>query len=135
MIGLDTNIIVRYLVRDDPIQTEKAVGLLERGLRGLTEHNPGFVSVVVIVETAWVIKRVYGFADAEVATAIERLLEADNVIVENEQAVFAAMRALKERRGSFADALIGNISSQVGCSHTLTFDRKALRLPGFTLLE
>jgi hypothetical protein len=80
---------------------------------------------VVIVETAWVIKRIYGFADAEVAAAIESLLEANNVIVENEQAVFAAMRALKEGRGSLADSLIGNISSRVGCFHTLTFDRKA----------
>jgi predicted nucleic-acid-binding protein len=132
MIGLDTNIVVRYLVQDDPIQTEKVVGLFERRL---TEHDPGFVSVVVIIETAWVIENIYDFTDIAIAAAIEGLLAADNVIVENEQAVFAAIRTLKEGHGSFADALIGKICSQVGCSHTLTFDRKALRLPGFTLLE
>jgi len=131
VIGLDTNIIVRYLVRDDLVQTQKAVRLFERRL---TEEDPGFISVAVVLETAWVIEKIYEFTDVEIATAIEGLLQADNLVVENEQAVFAAMRILKEGHGSLADALIGNICSQVGCSYTLTFDRKASRLPGFTLL-
>src|SRR6202162_2564824 len=126
MIGLDTNIVVRYLVRDDSIQTGKAVELFERRL---TEGNPGFISVVTIVETTWVIKQAYDFADAEVAAAIERLLRADTLFVENEREVFAAMTALKDGRGSFADALIGEICARAGCLCTLTFDRKAaLRL-------
>ena len=102
--------------------------------RRLTEENPGFISVVVVLETAWVIEKIYDFTDVEIATAIEGLLQADNLVVENEQAVFAAMRTLKEGHGSLADALIGNICCQVECSYTLTFDRKASRLPGFTLL-
>ncbi|HKO09435.1 MAG TPA: type II toxin-antitoxin system VapC family toxin [Alphaproteobacteria bacterium] len=130
MIGLDTNVVVRYLAQDDPVQSPKATELIEGRL---TEEDPGFVSVVAMAETAWVLERAYGLADAEVAAAIERVLQVDVLLVENEQEVFTAMIALKEARGSFADALIGALGASAGCSRTLTFDRKALRLPGFAL--
>ena len=130
MIGLDSNILIRYLAQDDPIQSRKATELIERRL---TEDDPGFVSVVAMVETAWVLERAYGLAEDEIAAAIERTLQADVLVVENEQEVFTAMIALKERRGSFADALIGALGVRAGCSRTLTFDRKALRLSGFAL--
>ena len=128
MIGLDTNVVVRYLTQDDAVQSAKATDLFERGL---TEEEPGFVSVVAIVETAWVLERVYGLMAEELAAAIERMLEVNVLIVESEQEVFTAMLAVKEGRGSFADALIGALSAKVGCSHTVTFDQKALRLPAF----
>jgi predicted nucleic-acid-binding protein len=131
VIGLDTNILVRYLAQDDPIQSPKATALIEERL---TEENPGFVSVVAMVETAWVLDRAYGLADHEIAAAIERTLQADVLVVENEQEVFAAMIALKEGHGSFADALIGGLGGRAGCTRTLTFDRKAARLPGFEFL-
>jgi predicted nucleic-acid-binding protein len=131
MTGLDTNVIVRYLAQDDPIQSPTATDLIERRL---TEESPGFLSVVATVETVWVLERSYGFGDEEIAAAIERLLQADVLVVENEQEVFAAMIALKEGDGSFADALIGALGAKAGCSRTLTFDRKALRLPEFELL-
>ncbi len=130
MIGLDTNILVRYLAQDDPLQSPKATDLIERRL---TEDEPGFVSVVAMVETAWVLERAYGLADDDIAAAIERTLQADVLVVENEQEVFSAMIALKEGRGSFADALIGALGMRAGCSRTLTFDHEALRLPGFEL--
>jgi predicted nucleic-acid-binding protein len=128
MIGLDTNIIVRYLTQDDPIQSAVATEIMEQRL---SEDNPGFVSIVAIVEVVWVLDRVYGMAPPEVAAAVERLLQADVLIMENEQEVFTAMIALKEDRGSFADALVAQLGTRAGCAHTLTFDRKALRLPGF----
>jgi predicted nucleic-acid-binding protein len=128
MIGLDTNVVVRYLTQDDAVQSVKATDLFERGL---TEEEPGFVSVVAMVETAWVLERVYGLMAEELAAAIERMLEVNVLIVESEQEVFTAMIAVKEGRGSFADALIGALSAKVGCSHTVTFDQKALRLPAF----
>ena len=131
MIGLDTNILVRHLVQDDPVQSPKATALIEERL---TEGNPGFISTVVMVETAWVLERSYALADHEIAGAIERILQIESLIVENQPEVFTAMTALKEGRGSFADALIGAINNQAGCSQTFTFDRKALRLPGFELL-
>jgi predicted nucleic-acid-binding protein len=130
MIGLDTNILVRYLTQDDPLQSGKATDLIERRL---TEEAPGFVSVVAMVEIAWVLERAYHLADADIAEAIERILQADALVVESEQEVFIAMTALQEGRGTFADALIGALADRAGCSGTLTFDRKALRLPGFAL--
>jgi predicted nucleic-acid-binding protein len=130
MIGLDTNILVRYLTQDDPLQSPKATDLIERRL---TEEDPGFVSVVAMAEIAWVLERAYRLADADIAEAIERILQADALVVESEQEVFTAMTALQEGRGTFADALIGALADKAGCSGTLTFDRKALRLPGFAL--
>jgi predicted nucleic-acid-binding protein len=130
MIGLDTNILVRYLAQDDPVQSPMATDIIE--LR-LTEENPGFISVVAIVETVWVLDRAYGLADDEIAVALERMLQANTLMVENEQEVFAATMALKEGVGSFADALIGALGARAGCARTLTFDKTALRLPGFEL--
>jgi len=130
MIGLDTNILVRYLTQDDPVQSPAATDIIEFRL---TDENPGFISIVAMVETVWVLDRAYGFADEEIAAALERLLQADTLVVENEQEVFTAMIALKEGNGSFADGLIGAIGIKAGCTRTLTFDKAALRLPGFEL--
>ena len=130
MIGLDTNILVRYFAQDDPVQSPAATEIIERRL---TVENRGFVSIVAMVETVWVLDRAYGLADQEIAAAIERTLQADILIVENEQEVFTAMITFKNGRGSFADALIAALGSRAGCDRTLTFDQKALRLPGFEL--
>jgi predicted nucleic-acid-binding protein len=130
MIGLDTNILVRYLAQDDPVQSAKATEVIERRL-GLATR--GFVSVVTMAETVWVLDRAYGLTDREIAAAIERMLQVEVLVVENEQEVFAAMVTLKQGRGAFADALIAELGARAGCIHTLTFDKKALRLPGFKL--
>jgi len=128
MIGLDTNILVRHLTQDDPVQSPKATEIIERQL---TRNNPGFVSVVAMVETVWVLDSVYRFADREIAEAVERTLQVDYLIVEDEQEVFTAMVTLKEGRGSFADALIAALGARAGCVRTLTFDHKGLRMEGF----
>jgi len=131
MIGLDTNILIRYLTQDDPVQSAKATRILEHRL---TLKNPGFVSVVAMVETVWVLDRAYGLTALEIAKAVERLLQVEVLAVENEQEVFTAMVALKQGRGSFADALIAELGARVGCSRTLTFDQKEVRLPAFELV-
>jgi predicted nucleic-acid-binding protein len=128
VIGLDTNVIVRYLTQDDLVQSPRPVRLIERQL---TDDNPGFICVVAIAEAAWVLERTYGFSAVQVAAGIERILQADVLVVENEQQVFTAMIAQRQGRGSFADALISALGRRAGCSVTSTFDRKALRLPGF----
>jgi len=130
VIGLDTNILVRYLTQDNPIQSARAREIVERRL---TEEKPGFVSIVAMVETVWVLQRAYGLRPHEIVGAVERMLQTDVLVVENEQEVFTAMIALKEGQGSFADAVIAALGARVGCSSTLTFDRRALRLPGFEL--
>jgi predicted nucleic-acid-binding protein len=130
MISLDTNILVRYITQDDPVQSLKATEIVERQL---TDTNHGFVSVVALAEVVWVLDRAYGFTSLEIATAVERMLQIDVLIIENEQEVFAAMVLLKRCHGSFADALIAELGTSAGCIHTLTFDNKAARLPGFKL--
>jgi predicted nucleic-acid-binding protein len=128
MIGLDSNILVRYLTQDHPIQSAKATEVIEQRL---TEENPGFISIVAMVETVWVLDRAYDLSTQEIAAAVERMLQTAVLLVENEQEIFTAMIALKEGQGSFADAVIAALGSRAGCSCTLTFDRKALRLSGF----
>src|SRR5258706_15138960 len=98
MIGLDTNILVRYLVQDDPVQSRQATHIIERRL---SEAEPGFISLVAMVEMVWVLDRTYGVPPLEVAAAVERLLAIDTLVVENEHEVFTAMSALKDGRGSF----------------------------------
>jgi predicted nucleic-acid-binding protein len=131
MIGLDTNILVRYLTQDDPLQSAKASEILERRL---TLRNPGYVSVVAMVETVWVLDRAYGLTAQEIAAAVERMLQVEVLLIENEQEVFSAMVALRQGHGSFADALIAGLGARAGCTRTLTFDQKATRLPGFQLV-
>jgi predicted nucleic-acid-binding protein len=128
VIGLDTNVLVRYIMQDDPVQSAKATAWIEKRL---TAENPGFISVVAVAEAVWVLERSYGVADQDIAATIERLLQADVLVVENEQQVFAAMIALKDNQSSFADALTAALGVKAGCSGTLTFDRRALCVPGF----
>jgi predicted nucleic-acid-binding protein len=132
MIGLDTNILVRYLVQDDPVQSPKATQIVERRL---TEQNPGFVSVVTMAEIVWVLERAYGLPTHAIAAAIERILQIGVIVVENEQEVFTAMIAVKNGSASFADALIAALGARAGCTRTLTFDRKAARLTSFELVS
>lgn len=131
MTGLDTNVVVRYLAQDDPVQSPKATQIFERRL---TEQEPGFISLVTMVETVWVLDTVYGLPAREIAQAVERMLQADTLVIQNEQEVFTAAVALKSGRGSFADALVGALGTWAGCSSTLTFDRKAARVEGFEVL-
>jgi len=131
MHGLDTNVLIRYLTQDDPIQSRKATEIIERRL---TPEQPGFVSLVTMVETVWVLESVYGQTPREVAVAVERMLQADSLAIQNEQEVFTAAQALKSGRGEFADALIGALGTWAGCDSTLTFDKRAGRLMGFEVV-
>jgi predicted nucleic-acid-binding protein len=130
MIGLDTNLLVRYLTQDDPVQARQATEVIEHRL---TDAEPGFISIVAIAEMVWVLARHYRFASERIVNAIERILQAETLVVESERDVFAAMTALRDGRGEFGDALIGAVSASAGCSRVLTFDREALQLPGFEL--
>ncbi|MGA9884881.1 MAG: type II toxin-antitoxin system VapC family toxin [Candidatus Acidiferrales bacterium] len=127
---MDTNILVRYLTQDDPVQSLKATEIIERRL---TEEIPGFVSIVAMVETVWVLDRAYRLAGDKIAAAIERVLQADMLVIESEQEVFTAMIALKEGHGTFSDVVIAALGAKASCTCTLTFDRRALRLSGFEL--
>lgn len=131
MIGLDTNIVIRFLVGDDALQSAKARRLIENNF---TEENPGFISVATILETAWVLESAYKMSSQQIAAAIRRILLIESFVVQNEQEVYTAMMYLRAGLASFDDALIAALGQSAGCDHTYTFDRKAARLPGFKLL-
>jgi predicted nucleic-acid-binding protein len=131
MHGLDTNILVRYLTGDDLLQFRKAIEILERRL---TPEEPGFVSLVTMADTVWVLETVYRFTRLEIAAGVERMLQADTLAIQNEQEVFTAAQALKSGRGAFADALIGALGQWAGCKSTWTFDQKAGRLAQFEVV-
>ena len=128
MMGLDPKVLVRYFAQDDPLQSPTATEIIERHL---TEDEPGFASVVTMVETVWVLSGICQLPGHEIAGVVERMLQADTLVI---QVVFTAAVALKAGRGSFAGALIGAIGTWAGCASTLTFDRKASRLGTFELL-
>jgi predicted nucleic-acid-binding protein len=132
MIGVDTNVLLRYLAQDDPKQSPRATEIIERRL---TEQEPGFVSLVTILEVVWVLKILFKRSRQEIANDVELLLAADTLEVQNEQEVYLALVSLRNGMGTFEDALMGSLSAWKGCSATVTFDVDAAkRLPGFQLI-
>ena len=131
MIGLDTNVVLRYLLQDDPEQARQANEIFD-GL--LSELKPGFLSLACVLEIVWVRRSQMRQDPSQIAAHLERLLAADSLAVQNEQQVFEAAFALKRRTGEFEDALIGALDAWAGCEKTLTFDRRAGRLPGFEVI-
>lgn len=131
MIGLDTNVVLRYLLQDDPEQTRQANEIFHGRL---SEGEPGYLSLVCVLEIVWVLRSLLRQSAAEIAGHVERLLAADSLVVQNEQQVFEAAFALKRGTGEFEDALIGVLNAWAGCEKTLTFDRRAGRLAGFEVI-
>jgi predicted nucleic-acid-binding protein len=132
MIGLDTNILIRFLADDDAIQSPRARKIIERQM---TKDDPGYVSLAAMLEMAWVLEKIYKLSNSELAEAIKRILQVRTLFVENEQEVYTAMVLLQTGQSSFADALIGALGQWADCDFTLTFDRKASRLDGFELVS
>ena len=128
MLGLDTNVLVRFLVRDDESQFEKARKLIKREV---TAGRRVFVSQLVLLETEWVLRSRYGLPKMEIIAAISGLLDATDVQFEDELAIEAALFVWKDNAADFADCLIGAQDKRLGCQATATFDAKASRLPGF----
>jgi predicted nucleic-acid-binding protein len=132
MIGLDTNVLVRYFVGDDPVQATKARMIIEEEL---TAAEPGWINRVVLAELGWVLSRSYKRSDEEIADTVEWLLSVEQLRVEGPDIVSVAVDLCRRSIGDFADALIGATDREAGCRHTATFDRKATRLPEFELIE
>ena len=128
MIGLDTNVLVRLVAGDDPVQTKQAKHFVDRHC---TPESPGFINCVVLVELVWVLAATYGYGRSEIAAAVEGLLAGDDRIVEHHDAVQAGLEDYRSGRADFIDAIIVHINRARGCEATATFDRKAAKLAGF----
>ena len=130
MIGLDTNVIVRYIMQDDAKQSPLATRLIE----SLTPESPGFVPLVSVVELGWVLSSAYDLERNQLVDAFEGLLRTKELIVERAETVWKALRALQSNNGDFADCLISSSASAAGCPRTMTFDRGAAKSSGMTLI-
>ncbi len=131
MIGLDTNVLVRYIMQDDARQSLKAATLLE----SLTVEEPGFVSLVSVVELVWVLSSSYDLDREQVALALEHLLRINTLVVDRAGEVLRALRVFTASSADFADCLIERIAASAGCSKIMTFDVGAAKAAGMTLIR
>ena len=131
MIGLDTNVLVRYIVQDDPEQAEAAERLIESRC---TAQSPGYVGVPVLVELVWVLTAAYRYDRPVVASVIRQLLRTAELQVEHRETAWSALREFEAGGADFADCLIGHRNRARGCDRTYTFDRGAARGLHFTLV-
>lgn len=132
MIGLDTNVVIRYLVQDDAKQAAIATTLIEREL---SADNPGLLTNIVLCEIVWVLEDSYGLARARVGEILEALFTAKQIALENADLAWQALRKLRSDAIDFSDALIALMAEKLGCSHTVTFDRDAAKMAQFQLLR
>jgi predicted nucleic-acid-binding protein len=128
MLGVDTNVLVRYLIRDDQSQYEKARRLIDREV---SKGEPVLVSMLVLLETEWVLRSRYELAKAEIVTAFSALLDTADLAFEDEPSVEHAVYSWKDSAADFADCLIEARNRRLGCRATATFDARALKLAGF----
>ena len=131
MIGLDTNLLVRHLVADDAKQAELAGSFLEKHC---TAEDPGYINLIVLCELAWTLDRTYEYSRQDVARLIDGLLVAQGLTVAQRDLAAAALQRYQTGALGFSDALICELNKAAGCASTATFDRKAARAEGFTIV-
>lgn len=130
MIGLDTNIVVRYITQDDPAQSKKATSLIE----SLSPEAPGYITLVSLVEIVWVLEESYSVTKRELVEVLETLLRTKELIVERAEVVARALGLFVISRADFSDCLIARCAQAAQCEYTLTFDKVAAKSAGMRLL-
>ena len=130
MIGLDTNIIVRYIMQDDVAQAALAGTLID----SLTTDAPGFVSTVTLVEVVWVLKQSYGLSRKDIAEVIDGLLLSRQLVFQDKTAALQALAVYRSSKADYSDGLIARLGHAAGCTATYTFDKIAGQHAGMTML-
>lgn len=120
MIGLDTNLLLRFTLKDDPVQFELAAKLFNTLL---TDRNPGYVSIVVLVEFAWTLRKTFKQSNSIIFRVLSGLLASRNLVFERSATIAAALESSANDNIELPDALIAAIHREDGCSHTVTFDK------------
>ena len=131
MIGLDTNVLVRYIADDDASQSAAAAKVME----SLSSESPGFVPLVVAAELVWVLQFSYRFNKHEIAEVVEKLLRSAELVIEKAEIVAQALREFRVSRADFADCLIERCAHAAGCQHTVTFDKRAATTGSMQLIQ
>jgi predicted nucleic-acid-binding protein len=129
MIALDTNVLLRFLVEDDPAQCRLAKALVERAIDAGT---PCFVADVVVCEAVWVLEVSYKVRRPEITRVLDQMLRAQHLFFASSERLWRAASAFAAGRGDFADYLIRECAREGGCEAVATFDRALLQEPGFS---
>ena len=131
MIGIDTNVLVRYIAQDDAAQSRRATSFIEKECN---EAAPGFVGLVVLVEVVWVSESSYGAAREDVADIVRRILSIKQLVVQDAETAWKALRLFESSKTDFADCLVERSAMAAGCKSVVTFDKQASKA-GMTLLK
>jgi predicted nucleic-acid-binding protein len=123
VIGIDTNILLRYLAQDDPVQSEKAT----RFLNSLTPESPGFISLITLSEFYWVLDHSFKLSRSEIQKILEELVATQSLIFEQPKIVEEALAGYASGQADFDDYLIVICAQRAGCEYIVTFDRDATR--------
>jgi predicted nucleic-acid-binding protein len=121
MIGLDTNVLVRYLTQDDPVQSAQVNTVIEQ----LSTEQPGAISHIVLCELVWVLSRAYQYSREQVAEVIHAVLTCQEFQTERVDMAELAFLDYQQGNADFSDYLLARRHQQMGAEYTVTFDRKA----------
>ena len=129
MIGLDTNVLVRYLVEDDVSQSRRATKLIEEAI---ARNDQLFISDIVMCEMVWVLSSAYRFSRTEIVDALAGLLRAKSVVFDSTDRLARSLNAYQKGKGDFADYMIRELARAAGAETVATFDRSLLKETGFS---
>lgn len=132
MMGVDTNVLVRYLTQDDPVQSKIANRWIDQII---ASGEYLFINHLVLCELVWVLSRAYKFDKNQISKTIETLLFVKQFEFEDKNVVLRVLDLFKENQADFSDALIAQKNIMQSCTTTVTFDLKAAKLPTMTLLK
>lgn len=130
MIGIDTNVLVRYIAQDDKAQSPRATSFIEKEC---SVAAPGFVGLVVLAEVVWVSESLYAAGRGEISTIVRRILSIRQLVVQDAETAWKALRLFESSKADFADCLVECSAIAAGCEGVVTFDRQASKI-GMTLL-
>lgn len=131
MIGIDTNVLIRYIVQDDPDQSKTASQYLEQNC---TVDSPGFLNHLVLCEIVWVLKRAYKYDKVIIVEVLKKILMTAEFSIENSDLVWKAMKEYELGQADFSDYIIGLSNLQNNCEYTVSFDKSVADFPGFVIL-
>ena len=121
MTGLDTNVLVRYLTEDDPVQSKRAADLIATAT---TKGERCFICAIVLCELAWVLRGAYRVSQADLILTLDRILATTQFVIGDKDVVRRALDAYRAGSADFADYVIGALHREAGCRKTVTFDRR-----------
>jgi predicted nucleic-acid-binding protein len=132
MIGVDTNVLVRYIVGDDPKQSKLATTFLEKTC---SKENPGFVNLIVLCELVWVLRGAYKVNKQAIIDVLRHILGSTELSVETPDIAWAALDDFEKGNADYSDYLIARKNKHLGCAQTVTFDKKASKNALIKVLE